>query len=534
MKQTEHIHLGFELGSGEPVAIPLRHLVICGLTQRAGKTTTLEALVRRSGIKAIVFATKRGESLFEDAREIDPFFKPKADWQYVSQLLEAVMGERMKFERSWIIKVARGARTLEDVHHNVRSELKTAKGLSESVYTSLDAYFDLVLPEIRRARLADHFALYDGVNVMNLDHLRTEVQSLVIRSVIDEIYAHFRNTIVVIPEAWKFIPEGTGNPVKRGIEKLIREGAVLGNYVWVDSQDVVSIDKSMLKSVDVWLLGRQREINEIKRTIAQVPVRPKPRPEEIATLEIGQFVACFDKEARTVYVQPSWLEADVAQKIARGELPGSTAHSFAPSAPVVTPMAQSEYSTDEEVNLDWKEKYQESEKQRLALEEQVHNLEKRLERLVDPKTGFDQALSERLGKIATVFPPDVGGGVPVSLTDELYQQIRARLMVDPALLKVALTRPKIEVDVKYQTMQAEGDSLRGRIALLILEGVLDQPMKGNAVFELLKKTGKNPAKPNVYRELDNLRNMGFVIQIEAGYQAVDERKRDIVKRASAR
>ena len=43
------IHLGYEVGTGRAVAIRVRHLAVTGPTQESGKTTTLEALVRRSG-----------------------------------------------------------------------------------------------------------------------------------------------------------------------------------------------------------------------------------------------------------------------------------------------------------------------------------------------------------------------------------------------------------------------------------------------------------------------------------------------------
>ena len=39
MKQQ--IFLGYEIGSGEKVDIPLTHLVVSGVTQESGKTTTL-------------------------------------------------------------------------------------------------------------------------------------------------------------------------------------------------------------------------------------------------------------------------------------------------------------------------------------------------------------------------------------------------------------------------------------------------------------------------------------------------------------
>lgn len=46
---------------------------------------------------------------------------------------------------------------------------------------------------------------------------------------------------------------------------LVRKGAGLQNYMWVDSQDTAGVDKTILRGCAVWLIGVQREANEIKR-----------------------------------------------------------------------------------------------------------------------------------------------------------------------------------------------------------------------------------------------------------------------------
>ncbi len=73
------IHLGFEVGSGNPVQIQPSHIIVTGLTQQSGKTTTLEALITRSGLRAIVFRTKPGEKGFNAGSLAAPYFKEHAD-----------------------------------------------------------------------------------------------------------------------------------------------------------------------------------------------------------------------------------------------------------------------------------------------------------------------------------------------------------------------------------------------------------------------------------------------------------------------
>jgi hypothetical protein len=331
--RERRIPLGFEVGTGRPVEIPVRHLAVTGQTQESGKTTTLEALVARSGLRAIAFVTKRGESAFAQGRRITPYFRDRADWQFVDQLLEAQLREKNKFLRPWIIRICRSTRTLADVHRAVKQALTKAKAasLNEGVYTQLDAYLELIVPEIGRARLADGIHLEPGLNVMDVSGYATPMQMLFVRSAIEWVNERERGVVTIIPEAWEFIPEGKGSPVKAAAEALVRKGAGLGNYVWVDSQDMAGVDKVILRGCPVWLIGVQREANEIKRNLANIPAGIRhPKPAEIAHLGRGQFFACWAEETTKTYVQPAWLETDQARAVARGE---RRAEAVTPPAP---------------------------------------------------------------------------------------------------------------------------------------------------------------------------------------------------------
>jgi hypothetical protein len=319
---ARNILLGFEVGSGAEVRIPLHHMIVTGTTQMSGKTTTLQALISRSERTAIAFRTKRGEADFAQAHQHAPYFRERADWQYVQSILEATMRERLKFERSWIIRATKNASTLREVRDNVERELRTARGISEGVYTNLKAYLDIVIPQIERIRFASAVFLEPGLNVMDLEGMTEEVQALVIASTLENIHQNAKGVISIVPEAWKFVPQGRKAPVQVVIEKLAREGAVLGNYVWLDSQDITGVDKPTLKNFDIWLLGRQREVNEVKRAISQIPLpkKAKPAPEDVAQLPLGHFIACYGDSVKITYVQPAWLAPELARDVAMGTL----------------------------------------------------------------------------------------------------------------------------------------------------------------------------------------------------------------------
>jgi hypothetical protein len=146
---SQNVLLGYEVGSGNAVAIPLNgHICVTGMTQAAGKTTTLEALITRSHRRALCFVTKKAEGSFVGARRIPPYFRQRADWQFVASILEATLRERMKFERAWIMRASKGARTLEDVARNVTKAMVTARGMSADIYYQLHEYLQIVVPQV--------------------------------------------------------------------------------------------------------------------------------------------------------------------------------------------------------------------------------------------------------------------------------------------------------------------------------------------------------------------------------------------------
>lgn len=318
------ILVGFEVPSGEPVTIRPGHLIITGITQH-GKTTALEALITRSGLRAIAFKTKPGETGFSIGRIIPPFYVENTDWMYVESILEAAMEERMKFERAWIIRACKGnPSSLEDVDRNVVALLNKCRegSLQYNVYLCLHAYFRKILPQLKEAPFSKDLQIGDGVNIMDLERFSDPLQALVISSVLSHVLSNMKNVVTIIPEAWKFLPEGRKTPVVFSAEKLIRQGAVRGNYVWLDSQDIANVSKTILKQAQIWILGRQLERNEVEHTLDQMPLpkRMKPNPDEIMNLKIGQFYCCTSEGVKKTYVMPSWLDEEIAKKVAMGKI----------------------------------------------------------------------------------------------------------------------------------------------------------------------------------------------------------------------
>jgi len=523
------IHLGYEVGTGAPVSIPLRHLVVTGQTQEAGKTTALEALIARSGVKAIVFVTKRGEGSFVDARIIPPYFREKADWQFVASILEASRGEKLKFERAWIIRASKGARTLADVHHNVRKAMETAKGLSADVYLTLDAYLDAVVPQIDRVRWAARVDLAAGVNAMDLTGLNVEMQHLVIRSTIEWVQEQEKDTVVVVPEAWKFIPQGRGTPVKLAAEAFIRQAAALRNFLWLDSQDIAGVEKIILKSVPVWILGVQRESNEVKRTLDQIPAGiKKPKLEAVATLGLGQFFACYGTHVIKVYVEPVWMHSDDARGVAmgrRGILPQPNRPPRGPMQEAIVTEAEARELRAENADL----------RRRLAeLEGHAESSNRKATADVPASGHRDHGDAGRTPASAAARPAREWSAGESMDNEQLYQAIKARLIdelpQDARVLQIIVQRPELRVEVERHVIKADGHSLRGRIGRMIAGGFFEKSVTSAQVLAELQRQGENPSNIELGNELKALTVLGFFTRDNKWFSLVDGMKVNVVEK----
>lgn len=509
------ILLGFEIGTGKEVRVPYAHTVVCGQTQASGKTTTLEGMLSRTGDPprpALAFLTKRAEGAFAGAHIIPPYFRDRADWQFVEAILEAMMRERMKYERQWIIRVCQGARSLAQVANNVELALhgdkkhKAASGYAAGMYLQLSEYFKLLMPELERLKLSMHGAALDlspGLNVMDLSEYSTEMQSLSIASSMEEIYRR-RNVITVIPEAWEFLPQARNTPVKLAGEALIRKGAAAHNFMWLDSQDITGVDKRVLKQVGVWILGVQREINEVEHTLSQmaVPKKLKPQVEDVMQLRRGQFFVCFEDVMKKVYVLPSWMPENFGRKIAMEPLPGIASTMMRDAIRDLQPKHAAARSvpaqlSEEDENVDFKSAYEEQKSRADRLEERVRQLERDIRR--------------DIAEGNSTLPDPKRAATPSGDTEEVAMSLEVK-------------RPVIDVTKRRYVIEANDEDQFGRLALLLSEGFFDSPKKGEHINKefIVRGWAAQAGRPSPKNlDMAKLAEYGFIRIVGQGsYQSV--------------
>lgn len=538
--KVKEIALGFEVGTGELVTIPLLNTAVTGQTQQAGKTTTLEAMATRSNCAALAFITKRGESGFRDARAIPPFFQERADWEFVESILESAMKQRMKFERAWLVKACKNAKTLADVRMNAKLLQQSAKrSMDQDMFMLLGEYLNKVVPLIQKLPKSPNLDLLNGLSVMDLTTYPEELQMLIIASSLRHVHQTRDHVITIIPEAWKMIPQGKKTPVKVEVEKLVREGSGIHNYVWMDSQDMAGVDKLLLRGCPVWVIGVQREMNEVKRALGNMPAGiKKPKAEQVATLGVGQFYVCYGTQIHLTYVQPAWMKADDARAIAVGADADVLKRNYPIPQPreveitIRTPneiesVLQKESPMNTESN---------GELQYLLLERNIkqNDLDKldeairSLQSLAHPQPRGEPAptaiVTGNGGHSTAEVPADV---------DMFYYYLRDRIRHDAVLLQVVHATPRIELLHEINVIKMNTTTVIGRIAQLIYQGFLDDTKNGNQVYVKLQTVGMAMSKPAVYQALNELTALGFLIKEQTKrnvfYMAVPTMKSQIVK-----
>jgi len=530
------ILLGFEVDSGKPVYLPLHHLAIFGMTQLSGKTTTLEALINRSGLKAMAFITKRGETGFTRYNLVTPYYKARADWQFVEGLVNVALGEKVKYEpgmRWAIIKVSKGAKNLNEVRRKaVELKEKAKRQFVKQTLEKLIAYLDIIIPELQKHEFSDQLKLTNGINVMDLSSMRLETQQLVIASTIEYAFQNLSGVVVVIPEAWETIPQFRMTPVKWVAEQFIRKGAAIGNYLWLDSQDIGGIDKTPLRQCDNWLMGRMKEAHEVERILKQLLGLKIPK-EEIQKLPLGHFYAAIGNTVKKVYVLPAGVPEEIGRKVALGLLSPEYVrdHFLKPRTEVDQDLVWKEKYEKLKAEYDWLKQQNEAlrsqneEMRRAGLDRYHQELEQlkkshdtlkewkdklikqvgelkaenaRLKEEVEAFQDFKKALTKILGARAPMEgPPGFEPGAPE--------------------VTVSVEQPTITVKVTRKTLTLTDKDLAGKIAIVYTNGELPSD-KWFTVTHVTRAFIRHGWKkdPRTSKVLDQFCQWGFLEKHYAG------------------
>ena len=360
------IEIGFEMESGKAVKISNNHLFVAGTTS-SGKSETLRALIDRSkdsGSKILIIDSKRPRDYDDFAADVPLYIEKHMEPFMIKDLIESTERLSIKKELPELIRLASVSKSWVELLKVARGKYDEAKkGWNKDILEILIALFGRLVDEMDKYTFSKNLELSSDVNVMDISHLTDQLQQVVVSSVIRAIMRRRKKIRLVIDESHRFVPQGASAACSTDVIRLVREGRANENFLWMADQTVTGVNKDLLKQMQIWILGRQSELNEATRTLVQIPQRKSLgiTKEDIQTLGLGEFIVVTTRWAKRTYIWPVWVERDVAIRVAKGE---------------ITAEQVSDKPELEEDDLAWKAKYEETKQDNDALRATIKVMEK--------------------------------------------------------------------------------------------------------------------------------------------------------------
>ena len=122
------------------------------------------------------------------------------------------------------------------------------------------------------------------------------------------------------------------------------------------------------------------------------------------------------------------------------------------------------------------------------------------------------------------------------MSESLYQRFVARLRAEAPELVLPILKPSLEVHVeKRHRFVVDGDSLRGRIARLIVDGFFSTKRTVAQIgAELLKRQGIAPSRTDLDDEMKTLVQYGFFTRDKNWFRVVADMAVDVVEDEGSR
>lgn len=390
-------------------------------------------------------------------------------------------------------------------------------------------------PQIVRA------AMQTGVSVV-LDLYDMEVSKADWKRIVGDsvrvlLYENDSLRHIFIEEAAEFAPQRVGpdqGRVYAEIEKLARMGGNVRLGYTLINQRAEEVNKAVLELCDNLFLHRQKgrnSLNALTKWLNVADVKPGSRAiiQSLPTLPQGECWAWMAGTDRPVhikvpgknsfepdrYAMRGSVEAtprkpvDVAEFVAdlKRRLAGKAAPTPAPAAlKALQPTTTIERGRDKKVRAS----------EARALRAENAELRQRLARLE--------------GKPASPAPVPAEPAISASV-DEIVAEVIRRITADPVLIKLASSKPSIDVEITRKVMHIDGMTPRGRVVALVARGFFDSGTTNGAIRNELRRTGSDMSPVTIAKFLDDLRRDGFITQEDGSFTAVPDMKVNIVEAA---
>ena len=319
----------FTVPSGEPVSIEPFHYAIVGQTQFSGKTTLIKRLAswaKDNGFKVLIFDTKEVEADYAGfGREVPVCLRETTDSFVLIGLLESMFRRRLTSYYATLSRLTEEAKGFDDIIERAKEmEAKTRSSWLRDACRVLYDLLERLKAETAKVKTVPRLQLYDGINRMVINEFSLEAQQLIVKNAFeDALRIYKRNLIMVLDEAFKFLPQGYSSPATKAVMHVITQGAKTGLYVWISTQFLAVTDKDPLKACAIKFLGTQDHITEVRHTLDLIPeARGRFKPDDIMKLKLGHWILVRKRppDVRVVYALPLGVPSNLGRKVASGEL----------------------------------------------------------------------------------------------------------------------------------------------------------------------------------------------------------------------
>ena len=534
----------FTVPSGEPVQLEPFNYAIVGQTQFSGKSTLLKRLSKwaeEQGFRSLIFDTKETEADYAGfGREVPVCLRETTDSFVLIGLLESMFKRRLTPYYATLSRITEGAKGFDDIIDRAKErEAKTRSSWLKDACRVLYDLLERLKAETSKVKTVPALTLHHGINRMVINEFSLEAQQLIVKNAFEDALRRYkRNLIMVLDEAFKFLPQGYSSPATRSVMQVITQGAKTGLYTWISTQFLAVTDKDPLKACAIKFLGTQDHITEVKHSLDLIPeVRGRFSSDDIMMLKLGHWILVRKRppDVRVVYALPVGVPGHIGRKVAVEELtPEYVRDKF----------LVSRLKEDEEM---YRKLYEAEKSKREDLEEEVRKL-KAEPRISPEKFGALKAEKDRLESEVEILKGDLKTADALKFEkDEEIAELRkeveafrdfkaafAKILPTPiptevptpgfepgapAEIVVVKEQPALTVEILRKQLSLSQSNLEGRIAIVYAEGLL--PTKKSFTVRQLntimeQRFGRKEAYANFPKVLTNFVAWGFFQKVKAG------------------
>lgn len=470
----------FSVPSGEAVSLEPFHYAIIGQTQFSGKTTLIKRLadwVVEQDYQVLIFDTKETEADYAGfGSEIPVCLRETTDSFVLIGLLESMFRRKLTPYYATLSRLTEAASGFEEVI--VKAKKLEAETKSSWLRDACRVLYDLLerlQNETSKVETVPNLQLQPGISRMVINDFSIEAQQLIVKNAFEDALSVYRRKLVlVVDEAFKFIPQGYSSPATRAIMNVMTQGAKTGLFGWISTQFLAVTDKDPLKACAVKFLGTQDHITEVKHTLDLIPeARGKFSVEEIMKLKLGHWILVRKRPplVGVVYSLPAGIQEEVGREVALGKRsPESVRDEFLKVK--VTEVNDELYKekceqlerenqalkTQNEALLQTKPEFEKHEKRLRFLELKNEDLEKRLRRQEEELKLYDELKSV----LRRMFPK----GIPEN------PSLKQQSSDVPSEMLVVTQQPTLSIQKKSASLTLDDSSLEGKIAIVYSESKL--------------------------------------------------------------